>query len=615
MAAAPAAERQPVRQVVPAEREARVIVSLKADTELLRRRALSVADSGATVAEVARQRAALLGARHGLQLVAGRVVSAHAQVVRAAGMDSDTLARQLATDADVAWAVPDRRRRIVAVPSDPLYAAGPASGHGPDVGQWYLRTPDDTIRSAINAQGAWDFVTGNSSVVVAVLDTGIRAEHPDLAGAVLSGYDMVDDLDTGNDGSRRDADASDPGDWITDAEDRSTNGPFGGCGASESSWHGTQVAGIVGAVANNGVGMAGVAHGVRILPVRVLGKCGGYDSDIVAGIRWAAGLSVPGVPVNPNRARVINLSLGGDGACTAAYRSAIVEVSAPPYLATVVAAAGNSTGHAVSVPANCAGVVAVTGLRHAGSKVGFSDLGPEITIAAPGGNCVNIAEGSPCLYPILTTTNSGTQGPAPDGSTWTDSFNISVGTSFATPIVAGTAALMLSARPTLTPTELAQVLKATARPFPTTGADNGPDDPSPVPQCRAPDGIDQLQCYCKAGLCGAGMLDAAAAVASVAQPVSLAEGARRLLDLAQQTYPDLFPGNAVTQSSAPFLYRHYPATGTYLGVAVQSDPAHTLNGVYVMGGPFPGTPTLVGRVQDFVNLAAGSAAARAARAP
>ena len=613
MAAAPAAERQPVRQVVPAEREARVIVSLKADTELLRRRALSVADTGATVAEVARQRAALLGARHGLQLVAGRVVSAHAQVVRAAGMDSDTLARQLATDADVAWAVPDRRRRIVAAPGDPLYATGPASGLGPDVGQWYLRMPDATIRSAVNAQGAWDFVTGSSGIVVAVLDTGIRAEHPDLAGVVLSGYDMVNDGDTANDGGLRDADASDPGDWITDDEDRSATGPFGGCGASASSWHGTQVSGIVGAVADNGIGMAGVAHGVRILPVRVMGKCGGYDSDIVAGIRWAAGLSVPGVPLNPHPARVINMSLGGAGSCSAAYRSAIVEVRAPPHLVTVVAAAGNSTGHAVSTPANCAGVIAVTGLRHAGSKVGFSDLGPEITIAAPGGNCVNITDGSRCLYPILTTANSGVQGPDPGGSIWTDSYNASFGTSFATPIVAGTAALMLSARPTLTPTEVSDALKATARPFPTSGADNGPDDPSPVQQCRAPDGTDQLQCYCRVGLCGAGMLDAAAAVANVAQPVSLAEGARRLLDLAQQTYPELFPGNAITQTSAPFLYRHYPATGTYLGVVVQSDPAYTLNGVYVMGGPFPSTPVLVGRVQDFVNL--GVAAASAARAP
>jgi serine protease len=144
---------------------------------------------------------------------------------------------------------------------------------------------------------------------------------------------------------------------------------------------------------------------------------------------------------------VLNLSLGGSGTCSVAYLTAIAEVSAPPSNAVVVAAAGNSTGHAVGTPANCPGVVGVAGLRHSGAKVGFSDLGPEVTIAAPAGNCVNIDVGTPCLYPILTTSNSGTRGPVTGGSIWTDGNNISVGTSFASPIVAGAVALMLSARP------------------------------------------------------------------------------------------------------------------------------------------------------------------------
>ena len=129
--------------------------------------------------------------------------------------------------------------------------------------------------------------------------------------------------------------------------------------------------------------MAGVAPGVRVLPVRVLGKCGGYDSDIIAGMLWATGLPVPGVPANPYPARVINMSLGGDGACSAAYQDVVDQITAAGTV--IVAAVGNSSGHAVAAPANCRGVIAVSGLRHVGTKVGFASLGPEVTISAPGG--------------------------------------------------------------------------------------------------------------------------------------------------------------------------------------------------------------------------------------
>jgi serine protease len=256
--------------------------------------------------------------------------------------------------------------------------------------------------------------------------------------------------------------------------------------------------------------MAGTAFGVKILPVRVLGKCGGYDSDIQAGMRWAAGLDVPGVPRNPNPARIVNLSLGGSGSCaTSGYPAVIQELLAVG--TAVVAAAGNSAGHAVEVPANCDGVIAVAGLRHAGSKVGYSDLGPQIAISAPAGNCINLGENEPCLYPILSSTNTGVQAPHAGGSTWSDSYNATYGTSFAAPIVSGSLALLLSARPQLQPAELRRLIQSTARPFPTSGAGND-EDGNPITMCRPPDGTDQLQCYCSVGLCGAGMLDAAGAV-------------------------------------------------------------------------------------------------------
>jgi serine protease len=207
---------------------------------------------------------------------------------------------------------------------------------------------------------------------------------------------------------------------------------------------------------------------------------------------------------------VLNMSLGGPGPCEQGYIDAVFRINAVG--AVVVAAAGNDVGQAVGSPANCPGVIGVGGLRHVGTKVGFSDLGPEIAISAPGGNCVNIGAGDACLYPILAGSNSGLQRPG--SSIWTDSFNITVGTSFSAPIVAGTAALMLSGRPALSAAEVRSAIRASARPFPTTGADNGVDDPTPVPQCRAPGGADQLQCYCTTSLCGAGMLDAAAAVAA-----------------------------------------------------------------------------------------------------
>lgn len=467
---------------------ARVIVKYKALGPLMR--------AGRERGDRGPQHAATLAARQGLGLRDGRMIDSRSQVVWGdKSISSAALAARLAQDADVEYAVPDGRRHALALPNDPLLPA--SSSAALPAGQWYLRAPDATLVSAINAVGAWDLTAGSSSIVVAGLDTGVLTTHPDLSAKLLAGYDFVSSTTTSGDGGGRDGDATDPGDWTT----------AGQCGsgeaASNSSWHGTQTASIFGAQTNNGIGMAAVGHDVRVLPVRVLGKCGGTDSDIIAAMLWAGGVSsVPSA--NPNPAKVINLSLGGSGSCHAAYQDAVNQLVAAGV--TVVAAAGNEAGLAVGVPANCNGVIAVAGVRHTGTKVGFSSLGPEVALSAPGGNCVNST--GACIYPILTATNSGTTTAATH--TYSSGSNYSVGTSFAAPMVAGAAALMLSVNPTLKPAQIKSLLQSSARSFPVqpTG--------SSVPACRAPTSTTQDECYCTTSTCGAGLLDVAAAVTAAA---------------------------------------------------------------------------------------------------
>jgi len=494
--------------------EARVIVTFKADSAIARQQVLGSASRAETAAQRSIERAGVLGKRIGLALRGGANISDRTQVVLASGIGSAQLAARLAADSDVESVAIDVRRHRFSAPNDPLYPAGQPVDPGPVVGQWYLRAPAGDVKSAIDAETAWAVTTGNPNVIVAVLDTGVRFDHADLKTKLLPGYDMITDPVIAGDGNGRDADPSDPGDYVTDADKAAHPSTFDGCDVQDSSWHGTQTASLVGAATGNGIGMASIGRKVRVLPLRVLGKCGGYDSDIQAAMRWAAGLDVPGVPSNPTPAAVISMSLGSDGACSSSYISVVGEVTAAGTL--VVAAAGNSAGRAVGTPASCPGVLAVGGLRHAGTKVGYSDLGPQVALSAPAGNCVNLDASEPCLYPIVTALNAGTTRPVAGSSIYSDAWNYAAGTSFAAPLVAGTAALLVSARPALQPADLRSLLQSTARPFPKTGGDNG--DGSVVPVCAAPGDYDQLQCYCTTSTCGAGMLDAGAALKAATAP-------------------------------------------------------------------------------------------------
>ena len=472
---------------------------------------------GAAIAKLSNgaDRTAALAKRTGLSLKLRREISDAmlASTVELGDSSASQVMSKLRADAAIEYVSIDQRRFAHATnPNDSLFA-----------NQWYLK---NTEISAVNAIDAWDTERGSTGVVVAVLDTGVLYEHPDLGradhgGKLLPGFDFVSQSHQTNDGDGRDADPSDPGDWI-DATDKA-NTLFADCDTSASSWHGTRVAGMVGALTNNSAGVAGLDWNSFILPVRVLGKCGGIDSDILAGMRWAAGLHVAGATDNPTPARILNASFGSSGACEPAYRDVIEELTARKVL--LVISAGNE-GTVVSSPANCPGVAAVAAIRHAGSKVGFSSLGPEVTLAAPGGNCVNI-NGGPCLFSLDTTSNSGTT--VPGTHTFTDQTNSNLGTSFSAPIVSGIAALMLSRNANLSTTQMLARLREGARPFPTT-VDGEPT----IPTCHVPanDQDFQLaQCLCTTGTCGAGMANAAGSlqaadrpIAAVALPSSVAPG-------------------------------------------------------------------------------------------
>ena len=360
-----------------------------------------------------------------------RRIATGADVVRADRkldrVEAETLMRQIASDPNVEYVEVDKLNKPMLTPNDPSYGQ-----------QWgYSGT------YGIRANQAWD-VTNGAGAVVAVLDTGIT-NHSDLNANILPGYDFIVDTAVSNDGNGRDSDPSDPGDWVT------ANQCGGTHAAQNSSWHGTHVAGTIAAVTNNAKGVAGVAHGAKIVPVRVLGTCGGYDSDIADAIIWASGGTVSGVPANANPVEVINMSLGGpSGKCGTTMQNAIN--SAVGRGAAIVVSAGNYDSDAsIQSPANCSNVITVAATDSSGVRAEFyfggSNYGSVVDVAAPGKN-------------ILSTLNAGAATPGSENYVYYE------GTSMAAPHVAGVVALMQSAaQMPKTPAEVEQILKETALPF------------------------------------------------------------------------------------------------------------------------------------------------------
>jgi serine protease len=430
----------------------RLIVKLR-DTAMLTTQAATVtrlsrivADAATAGVTITPQRAMAIGAHvmalsQPMSLDAARAVAA-----------------RIAQNPDVEYAQPDVRRHAYKTTNDTFLSSQPYLG---------------SVIGGINAFSAWDVTTGSPGVVVAAVDTGYRP-HADLAGRFLPGYDFVSDPKIGNDGDGRDADATDPGDWISAAD--KSDPEFGDCDVKDSSWHGTAVASIIAADSNNAKWIAGIDWGARILPVRVLGKCGGWDTDIIDGIAWAAGLSVPGAPANPYPAQIINLSLGGPGTCDPAYHNVFSNALVHGVTRAIIAAAGNEgVDVASAAPASCSELIAVAATTGSGFLASYSNFGTGVALSAPGGSTDLDVDGIAILF------NHGKT--VPDADAWA----VGAGTSFSAPMVSAVASLMLSLAPSMPAAQLRSLLTSSASPFP-TGSD------------------------CSALRCGAGILNAQAAV-------------------------------------------------------------------------------------------------------
>jgi serine protease len=380
-------------------------------------------------------------------------------------VQAERFVKALADDPSVAFVQPDYLRR--AVMDNKAQATAPDDQHFsryqwdylPANGAGFIDTATGLPESnwgGANIQHAWDLSRGEG-IVIAVLDTGVT-RHPDLDLSLAdAGYDFITDRSvSGRATDGRKAGGWDTGDWTS-----------GQCGApTESSWHGTHVFGAAGGQkTNNGIGMAGTAHEAKVLPVRVLGHCGGYDSDIADAIIWASGGEVEGVAQNPNPAQVINLSLGGRGACASDSAMGRAITQAIERGTTVVVAAGNDNLNVSGFsPANCAGVVAVASTGLTSRRAWYSNYGAGITLAAPGGGHYRDDGAGGRIVDtgfIWSAIDTGATTSA------RSSYGRMAGTSQASPHVAGAVALMQSYRQSLgkallTPGEVSAMLRASA---------------------------------------------------------------------------------------------------------------------------------------------------------
>ncbi|MBK9518575.1 MAG: S8 family serine peptidase [Anaeromyxobacter sp.] len=341
----------------------------------------------------------------------------------AARLDTLRVVKALLRRADVQSADPNYLFRPSAVPNDTHYKF-----------QWHY--------PLINLPQAWDVTTGTpatGSVVVAVLDTGVFLAHPDFTGQLVDGYDFIRDATKARDGGGIDANADDPGDAAA---------------AGSSSWHGTHVAGTVAARSNEGAGAAGVAWGAKVMPVRVLGAGGGTSYDIIQGLRFAAGLSNDSGTLPPKAADVANLSLGCQGCSSQSDKDAYAAVRAAGLI--VVAAAGNENSTSPGYPASYPGVVSVSAVDLAQARAPYSNRGPDVDVAAPGGDTSADKDGNGYADGVLSALvddSTGTRQPI-----WT----FYQGTSMAAPHVAGVVALMKAVCPSLTPLQLDTLLASGA---------------------------------------------------------------------------------------------------------------------------------------------------------
>ena len=483
-------------------------------------------DSGtvnAAIAEVAR------GVGLGLQVRRQLATGAHLIEVdsKLPTPDAAALMRAFARRGDVEYVEPDAMMQANFTPDDTHYGV-----------QWHYFE----AVAGMNLPVAWDASTG-SGVVVAVLDTG-QTNHEDLNGQFVAGYDFISDTFVSRDGDGRDVDPNDEGDWSE------RNDCYFGSRSSNSSWHGTHVAGTVAAATNNNQGVAGVAFDAKIQPVRVLGRCGGYLSDIADAIVWASGGSVSGVTGNATPAQVINMSLGGSGSCGATYQNAIN--TAVNSGATVVVSAGNSNANAANYrPANCNNVITVAASDREGNRASYSNYGSSVEITAPGGE----------------SGSSGVASTLNDGSTvQTDDIYVYYqGTSMAAPHISGLAALMYSLDPGLTPAGVLQLMQGNAR---------------------------LLAGSCSGG-CGAGLADAAATLSAMGAGGPVDTPPRADFDW-DCTELDCRFTNTTSDDSSNLIFSWNFGDGSALSSEVS--PGH----VYAAPGPYSVTLTVDDSVNDTV---------------